>query len=243
MTKPHACSLASLVLLVFILFPAVPAGAHPHAFVEAVLHVVFDDDGLAGFRQRWVIDEMTTVAVLETIRENGDGVLDEAEREAIKRDSFGSIKQFGYFTHVVIGDRSFEPDWATDFHAELVDGRFVYTFFIPCHVKASEAEKVVKVALYDPSFYTYVAYVPEDADEAADPTADPLFGNPAAQADPGDYERFSEAMGLDGYDGVVPLDGPADRFTVRADVVEAPDMAYFYEQIIPEAFHISFARP
>jgi ABC-type uncharacterized transport system substrate-binding protein len=219
-----------------------PAMAHPHAFVEAQVTVVFDEQGLAGFQQRWVIDEVTTFAVLDLIGEDGDGRLSEAEQAAVKQESFDGMKEFGYFTAVVNQGRSFEVEWVTGFQAHLHEGvKLVYSFFVPCHVKAAARPKEVKVAVYDESFYTYVSYVEEGG--AIDPTDDPMFGNQAAGPKPGDFQRFSKSVGLSEYQGGVKLQGPLERFTIEAGVEEAQDMAYFEGQIVPQAFRVTFSAP
>lgn len=209
--------------------------------MEARVTLVFDDNGFAGVKQRWVIDEMTTWAVFELIEENGDGKLNDAEVAAIERESFGSIKDYNYFTKMLIDGQDFPVEWATDFDAFMDQGKLVYTFFIPCHVAAPPTPREVKVAVFDPSFFIYVAYAGKEG-SGIDPTQDPLFANPAAQANPGDFQRFAEATGLEGFTGEVLLEGPLDRFDIEAEVITSPDMSYFYDQIEPQAFRLRFSR-
>lgn len=238
----RTATIIALPALVFALCLA-PAAvqAHPHGFMEAQVRFVFDEQGLTGIRQRWVIDEMTTWAVFELIKENGDGKLDKSEVAAIERESFGSIKDYNYFTAIRIDGQDFPVEWATDFNAFMDGGKLVYTFFIPCHVAAPPTPREVKVAVYDPSFFIFVAYVDEGG-TGVDPTKDPMFGNPAAGANPGDFERFTQATGLGAFSGEILLDGPLDLFNIVADVVQAEDMRYFYDQIVPEALQLRFSK-
>jgi ABC-type uncharacterized transport system substrate-binding protein len=217
------------------------AGAHPHSFVECELTIVFDQEGLAGFRQRWNLDEMTTIAVLDLIGAFGAKELTPELVAAVKEQSMGSLRQFGYFTDVRINGERFEVEWIRDFRAELHAGKLVYEFFAPCHVKAAEHPKEVKVAVYDDSFYTYVTYV-SDESSGLDPTLDPKFADPTAPARPDDFERFSKALGINDFEGKAKLDGPLDNFEVQAEVREAPEMKYFMDQIVPEAFVIRFSK-
>lgn len=234
-----ALSLFGLVAL--STFSAAPALAHPHGFMEAKATLVFDEQGLAGIRQRWVIDPMTTWAVFELIHENGDGKLDSAEVAAIERESFGSIKDYNYFTAVLINGEPFPVEWATDFDAFMEQGKLVYTFFVPCHVAAAPKPHEIKIAIYDPSFFIFVAYVGEGG-SGVDPTKDPMFADPTAPASPDDFQRFAAATGLGAFEGEVFLEGPVQKFAIQADVVDAPDMSYFYDQIVPQAFRLRFSR-
>ena len=204
--------------------------------------IVFDHQGLAGVRQRWVLDEYTTLSVLDLIRENQDGRLDEREMAAVKKDSFGSLGGYDYFTAILNQGQPFPIKSATDFAVELAGDKLVYSFFVPCKVVAGVRDKVVKVAVFDPSFYTYVVYDFEGA-PSVDPSADPLFTDQTAEYNPGDFERFSKSVGRVEYKGDVELEGSVEAFNIRAEVVEAPEMAYLDGQVVPEAFVIRFRRP
>jgi hypothetical protein len=153
----------------------------------------------------------------------------------------GSLRDFGYFTDVRIDGERFQVQWIRDFKAELEAGKLTYEFFAPCHVKAAETPKTVKIAVYDHSFYTYVTYVSEDSPEL-DPTKDPKFGDPNAPARPGDFERFSEALGLGDFKGRARIEGPVEKFDIKAEVRQAPEMKYFMDQIVPDAFVVSFRK-
>lgn len=222
-------------------FLSQPAAAHPHAFVDAQVAIVLDDQGLAGFRQRWLLDEMTTVAVLDLIGAYGAGNLTPEMVAAIEAQSMGSLKEFGYFTDIRINGRRFHIQWVKDFDASLDGARLVYEFFVPCHVKAAPGPKEVKIAVYDDSFYSYVNYASGE-DSGVNPMLDPGFADTGAPARPGDFQRFSRAVGLGGHAGAAKLEGPVESFHIETDVQDAPEMIYFYEQIVPEAFIIRFNR-
>lgn len=215
---------------------------HPHGFVEAEVALVFDEQGFSGVSERWTIDEWTTLTIFEVINENGDGALDAEEIKAIERESFDSIGDYSYFTSILIDGAPFEIKWATDFKVTLEGAKLIYSFFVPCHVKAIKTPKNIKVAVFDPTFYIYVAYASE-AGSGIDPTKDPLFRNPAAAANPGDFQRFAAATGLESYSGDIKVTGPTNKFTIKASLVEEPALAYLQGQIIPQAFNITFSLP
>ncbi len=242
MKKTQPVFLAAGVLFaVFCLGASNSALAHPHSFVEARVAFVFDEEGLAGFRQKWIIDEMTTLTVLEAIAENGDGKLDAKEIAAIKETSMGSLKGYGFFTDARIDGERFKPEWIQDFHASLDDGKLIYEFLLPCHVKAASVAKEILLAIYDESFYSYIAYGAESV-PTIDPAKDPQFANTSAEPNPDDFERFSKAVGLGGYASGVRLEGPVEKFDIESEVRLAPELAYFFGQISPEAFVVRFRR-
>jgi ABC-type uncharacterized transport system substrate-binding protein len=131
--------------------------SHPHVFVDAELTIVFDDQGLAGFRQRWIFDEMFSSTMLSNFDKNNDDSLDVHEVEEIKKGGFSNLRNYGFFTHILIDEKTFDVNYVTEFSAETHDNRLVYTFFVPCHVAASEQFKQVTVSLFDETYYTDVA--------------------------------------------------------------------------------------
>jgi ABC-type uncharacterized transport system substrate-binding protein len=217
----------------------IQAKAHPHAFVEAFVTFVYDEEGLAGIRERWVLGPMLTVTVLDHIGEDRDGTLCEAEKASVEANSFSHIKKRGCFTDIRVDGQPFDVEWVTDFKTWIHGGKLAWEFFIPCHVKAAQTPRTVTAAVYDESFYTFVSYGQEDG-PSLDPTRDPLFANRAAEARPGDYERFASAVGVTAYSGDVRVEGPVERFSIRAEVTEDADMAYFYDQITPQVFRMVF---
>lgn len=230
--------IAATVVL-FVLLAPQAGRSHPHAFVECTFSFVFDDQGLAGFRQQWTLDEMTTLSILDVVDKDRNAALrkqEVAEIETLFKEGF---REFHYYNHALINGDPFKARWVTDFSAALEQGVLVYQFFVPCHVTADTRSKKVKAAVYDETFYTFVAYAQEHG-ESLDPSSDPLYGDPAAGPSPDDFARFSDAVRLQDFCGEVRVEGAADGFEIATRVERAPEMAYFFEQITPEAFVLEF---
>lgn len=144
--------------------------SHPHVFVDAELTIVFDEQGLAGFRQRWVFDEMFSSTMLSNFDKNDDCSLDVHEVGEIKKGGFGNLRNYGYFTHILIDGNTFEVKYVTEFSAEVHDNRLLYTFFVPCHVAASKQLKQVTISLFDETYYTDVALLSDSLSCEGDST-------------------------------------------------------------------------
>ena len=152
---------ALLCLFFFFLCPASTALAHPHVFVGFALSFVFDENGFAGIEERWVFDEMFTSMVLYDFDRDKNLSLDENEVTEIKEEYFSSLKDYAYFTHVQINGEEFKVQYIRDFFAEVENGKLVYRFFVPCHVSATSSLKEILVSIYDDSYYTDMAPVPD----------------------------------------------------------------------------------
>jgi ABC-type uncharacterized transport system substrate-binding protein len=230
-----------LLTLIWLIAPANLVYAHPHAFVECTFAFVMDREGLVGFKQHWTLDEMTSAAVLDVVDSNRDGALSAQENDAVRKLSVESLLAYHYFTVAKINGNDFPVKKISDFSAELKNGKLRYEFMVPCRVKAPGGQRQeIKVAIYDGSFYTYVAYA-EKGGMGMDPTKDALFANRQAPAKPEDFKRFSKAMGLDKFKGRVRVQGgDTALFSITSTMRDEPDMAYFYGQIVPQAFVLVF---
>ena len=134
------------------------ADAHPHVFIVQRLNVVFDDSGLAGFKVRWIFDDMFAGMIAEDYDANNNGTLEPAEVEQVKAKAFSFISEYDYFCFVKIDEKPFKVQYVKDFQAILKDGKLVYEFLVPCHVSAAENPKRIVFATYDPTYYTAVFF-------------------------------------------------------------------------------------
>jgi hypothetical protein len=199
-----------------------------------------DGTGLVGCRQRWVLDEMTTVAVLDVVDMDHDATLSWKERTAIRDLTVESLRGYHYFTAMRVNGCDVPVKTIIDFSAEVQDNRLVYAFLVPCRVAAVPGKRQqVKVAVYDDSFYTYIAYATVGG-AALDPSRDPMFTDRGAPARPGDFDRFAKAVGLSKFSGKIQATGDTQPFKIATNVEDAADMAYFHDQIVPQTVVIAF---
>ncbi|ETR73002.1 MAG: hypothetical protein OMM_01274 [Candidatus Magnetoglobus multicellularis str. Araruama] len=69
--------------------------AHPHVFVECTVTIVFDDQGLAGFHNHWVMDRMFSGNMLSSFAPGYDPetlTLKASDVKSIKKGAFDSLK-------------------------------------------------------------------------------------------------------------------------------------------------------
>jgi ABC-type uncharacterized transport system substrate-binding protein len=147
------CVLTATAALLLSLLPST-VSAHPHVWIECGITAVFDNEGLTGFRQRWVLDEMFSASMLPVIDLNKDGRISPEESEVARREAFDNLKEYNYFTDVRIDGKPFTVQFVKEFRCTLDEaGRLVYEFFVPCTVKAGPSPKTVTIGVYDASFF------------------------------------------------------------------------------------------
>ncbi|MBN1625167.1 MAG: DUF1007 family protein, partial [Deltaproteobacteria bacterium] len=134
------------------------AASHPHVFIVNRYCLVFDDNGLAGIRVNWQFDEYFSAIISADYDADNNGKIDPSENQKIKEEAFDNLKDYGYFTFIKIDNTAFEVRFVRDFSASLDKNILTYEFFIPCHVTAFSSFKEIRVAAYDPSYYTAVYF-------------------------------------------------------------------------------------
>jgi len=143
--------------LILMLFKGVLA--HPHVFIIQHLEIVFDDQGLAGFKIHWEFDDMFASMIAGDYDKNQNSILESAEVAAIKENAFSYTSNQDYFTFIKIDGKPFKVSYITDFSAKLIDNKLLYEFFVPCHVVGTSSIKQVIVASYDPTYYSAIYFV------------------------------------------------------------------------------------
>jgi len=132
--------------------------SHPHVFISQRLKIVFDDQGLAGFSIHWTFDDMFAIMIAGDYDINKNEVLEKNEVALIKKEAFSYLSNQNYFTFVKIGEKPFDVKFIQNFSAELHNKKLIYKFFIPCHITATSNLKHVRIASYDPSYYSAVFF-------------------------------------------------------------------------------------
>jgi ABC-type uncharacterized transport system substrate-binding protein len=148
-----------LLLTFFLLFILVDVShSHPHVFIQNRLKIVFDQQGLAGVRVKWVFDEFFTSMIADEFDKNRNNKLEKPEIIDIEKEAFANLVKFNYFSFIKINGKAFAVEYVKDFSASLAGGNLMYDFMIPCHVKATATFKEFVIAQYDPTYYTRVAF-------------------------------------------------------------------------------------
>lgn len=140
-----------LLLIIFLLFNI--CYSHPHMFVTPSIEIVFDKDGIAGFQQQWIFDDMFSSSIIADFDKNRDGKLSKSEIKVIEKDAFSYTSEQDYFTRLKEGDKKIPLKRVTKFNAWIKDGVLVYSFFLPHKIALSKKNTKIVLAVYDSTYY------------------------------------------------------------------------------------------
>lgn len=138
-------------LLTFLV--AMPAGAHPHVWIDAVVTLAFKDGRIVAVRQEWTFDEVFGSAIIDQFDRNKDKKFDAKELAALEQGAFANLREFNYFTHLSVDDRDVPSKTVTDFTARVEKGKLVYSFTVPVEAAVDPLKSRVVLGLYDSSYF------------------------------------------------------------------------------------------
>jgi ABC-type uncharacterized transport system substrate-binding protein/ABC-type nickel/cobalt efflux system permease component RcnA len=141
----------TLLLLLFIqaLLPA-----HPHMWIRGNLKPVLGERGLVAVDVRWKFDEFSNASFINDYDRNGDGTIDSAESETIRRESLNRLFADEYYLIVDIGGLRGTPLKVQEFRASIENGELIYKFRVPLEITIRwEDLNRVGIFLFDPSYF------------------------------------------------------------------------------------------
>lgn len=146
---------AALVALV----PAGPAAAHPHIFIKATATLEFEGGKLVGVTQEWEFDEFFSNALIEDFDKDKSKKFEPAEIQAIEKEAFKALDEFGYFTHARVAGKPAPIKAYRGFTAEIRQGKVVYRFTALLPEPADPRAGRVEIGLFDDTYYVDVEIV------------------------------------------------------------------------------------
>jgi ABC-type uncharacterized transport system substrate-binding protein len=152
-------------LIMAMLFLGIPVSVFAHPVIDITFRqqYVFDAKGLTGFYQTWIFDETHSADILKMFDANHNGAVDPDELPALKKGYFDDLKDYSYFTSIVVDGKPVSTPDITSFRASFENNHMVYRFFVPLVVPAAGADHEVDVTIWDPTYYTDLSIENEDA--------------------------------------------------------------------------------
>lgn len=162
-----------LAALLSPLIGAAPAVAHPHAFIDVTVEVVFDSAGwVTALRETWLFDEFYTAFAHEGLPRNPDGEVVQAKLDGLTAENLKNLQEYSYFTRIEAAGKRVAVAKAAEPRTRMVDKRMEMSFTLPLAKPLAVGTALVTYAIYDPTYYIEMLH-------AESPDAIRLSGAPA----------------------------------------------------------------
>ena len=146
--------------VVLLCLAAVPAGAHPHAWIDVAVQVLFDrNQRISGLREIWLFDEYYTAFAMEEFAARGKAGPTQADVNTFVQKVIANLKEYSYFTEVKSGDTPVALGTVTEMSGELRLSRLVMTFVAPLQIPFDASDAPLTYAVFDPSYYIEMLHI------------------------------------------------------------------------------------
>ena len=139
-------------------FFAISAHAHPHIFLNNKIQVIFDHEGVSGFKAFWYADDFSTAGLTDGYDENENGNLDDYEIKLFENDSVNNLKKYHYFTYLKLNGKPVSLKSIEDYKVSLIDNKIVFSFFIPFKTKAKLKNTEIILSQYDKDYFSFISF-------------------------------------------------------------------------------------
>ena len=146
--------------VVFSVFSAASASAHPHVWVTMETEVEMGDSKeILGFRHKWTFDEGYTSFAIDGLDANGDGIYSEEELRPLAKENVEALKEFEYFTFPFVGAEKGALKDPVDYRMEYKDKLLTLYFTVPLAAPVPyEKIEDFSLAVYDPGMYVALTF-------------------------------------------------------------------------------------
>ncbi|WP_185961267.1 DUF1007 family protein [Telmatospirillum sp. J64-1] len=162
MDRTTRCLAALAACLWLGLFPARPALAHPHVFIDTVTTLHFTDGKISALGMQWRFDPMFSSALLGDFDTDGNGRIEGEELEVLKEEAFRGLDELDYFTDLRVDGERVTFKEVEDFRVSVAEGVLAYEFTLHPLRLLDPWNSQVSVSIYDESYY--IDIMPDEHD-------------------------------------------------------------------------------
>jgi ABC-type uncharacterized transport system substrate-binding protein len=133
---------------------AQPASAHPHAWIDVKVKLLFDDNGrLYALEETWIFDPLYTAFSLDGVKRGKDGAPDQEAVDAVMRENMKNIKEYNYLTEVESNGVKAKFSGVRDIRSGHQDKRLRLTFTLLLESPIEPAAGPIEYGVFDPTYY------------------------------------------------------------------------------------------
>lgn len=150
--------LAAILVLCLAALQAAPAVAHPHIFIDARAHLLFDGEGrFIGIQHEWTFDEAFSAWSIQGLDTNNDGTTSSEEMQELADEHMRGLTEYSFYSYAGEGSDGLTFFEGRDPKLEYVDGRTTLTFTALLD-KPHAIEDALEVAVNDPEYYVAITF-------------------------------------------------------------------------------------
>ena len=150
------------LIVAALLLVSVRAEAHPHAWIDLSVRVIFGADGrVAALRQTWLFDDFYSLYVLDGAEEKG-AMPSQEGLDALMVSNMKNLADYKYFTQLSSGETPLSFGDPTNMATRMNGKRLEMTFELPLTAPVHADDIAFTYAIFDPTYYIEMLHAKAD---------------------------------------------------------------------------------
>lgn len=156
---PTALLLAALALLL----TGGPLAAHPHAWIDLRVSLLFSEDGrVSAMRQEWSFDPTYSHLLLEDMAAEEASLELATALQVMAKRMLDNLQEYGYFTELKLSDQRLLSGPAREGSLHLDRRRLHLQFKLPLDAPRPNPSAPLTYRVYDPTYWIEILHDPGD---------------------------------------------------------------------------------
>ena len=152
--KPARRLAFALIAIALVTAATNPARAHPHAWIDVTVKVLFDKKGrVYGLEETWVFDPLYTAFALDDGKRKKGQLPSQESIDALARENLKNIKDYDYLTLVENNGAKTAFAGTRDLKSSLEKDRLRMTFTLLLEKPLNPTVSPVDYLIFDPTYY------------------------------------------------------------------------------------------
>lgn len=145
---------AILALVAALLALPGPASAHPHAWIDVKVKVLFDEKGrVYGLQETWIFDPLYTAFAFDGVKRDKGKPPPQKFVDALGKENLTNIKDYDYLTLVERNGAKVAFSGTRDLHSSFAKDRLRMTFTLLLETPLDPTVSPVAYRIFDPTYY------------------------------------------------------------------------------------------
>ncbi len=154
MLKKLVTTKVAVIGMAVMLLSAKPADAHPHAWIDVSVNLVFDAAGrVTELHQTWLFDDFYSMFVMEGAVAIGGGEPSQEALDDLMRQNMINLAEYSYFTEAKSGEVLLSFGTPFNLATGLSGSRLEMSFALPIVDPPIAAGMPFSYSIYDPTYY------------------------------------------------------------------------------------------
>jgi len=161
--SPFRLLAVAAAMAIVATFASGAARAHPHAWIDVKIKVLFDKKGrVYGLEETWIFDPLYTAFAFDGVKRDKGKAPSQDAVDALAKENLKNIKDYDYLTRVERNGAKVAYSGTRDLRSSFEKDRLRMTFTLLLKTPLDPAVSPVEYRVFDPTYYIEMLHAESD---------------------------------------------------------------------------------